>query len=484
MSTAPISLDFHRAEKAALQALPTAFEKMRALSRTEAPPSLEERRNRLTLLEKMVRDNKDAIADAICKDFGNRSKHESLTAEIFPLLAGIQHARSHLRSWMRAEGVGVHWAFLPASAKILPQPLGVIGVVAPWNYPFQLGMMPLACAMAAGNRVLLKPSELTPNLAQLTAELIAKTFDANVVHVVNGGPELAEVFCKLPFDHLVFTGSTRLGHVVMRAAAENLTPVTLELGGKSPTVIQADYPLDLAMDRVLSGKLFNAGQTCIAPDYLMVPTGREQAVIDSAKALVALKYPTLEDNPDYTSIVNDRHYARLQGYLAEARSKGAQVTEINPANEVLPPDKRKMAPTIVVGATDDMQVMQDEIFGPILPIVTYNSLDEAIAYINARPRPLALYYFDRDGDRVEHMLQRTTSGGVCINETVMHFAQDNLPFGGVGPSGMGAYHGKHGFDAFSHRKAVFLQSRINGAGMLSPPYGPKIEKLLRFLIGT
>lgn len=463
--------------------LRTSFQRMHQLSRSEPPPTVAERRARLDKLEQVVRANQQAIADACNADFGARSRHETLLADIFPTLAGLKHTRKHVAAWSKPRRVPVHWAFQPGSAKVLPQPLGVIGIIAPWNYPVQLALSPLVAALAAGNRAIIKPSELTPKTSQLLADMMAQAFDPSVVTVAQGGVEVAEAFSRLPFDHILFTGSTRVGAMVMRAAAENLTPVTLELGGKSPAVVADEFPLELAAERVMAGKLLNAGQTCIAPDYVLVPKGKSQEFIAACQKVVARTRPTLRDNPDYTAVVNDRQYARLRSWLQDAVAKGAQVTEINPAGETFPADLHKMPPTLVTGATEAMTLMQEEIFGPVLPILEHNGTDDAIAYINARPRPLALYYFDRDGGRIGDVMQRTVSGGATVNDTILHIAQEELPFGGVGPAGMGAYHGQKGFDTFSHLKGVFFQSRINGAFLMNPPYGKPLEKLVSILAG-
>ncbi|MBI5609542.1 MAG: aldehyde dehydrogenase family protein, partial [Deltaproteobacteria bacterium] len=356
-------------------------------------------------------------------------------------------------------------------------------ILAPWNYPVQLALAPLVCALAAGNRVIIKPSEFTPRTSELLARMVGEAFAPDHVQVVQGGPDIAEALCRLPLDHILFTGSTRVGHAVMKAAAENLVPVTLELGGKSPVIVHPSFPLDKAAERILIGKLLNAGQTCIAPDYVLVPRGQIPPLVQAFQTVLARLRPTLAASPDYCSIVNDRQFTRLQGYLSEARAGGAQVVELNPGNESFDPATRKMAPALVIGASDAMAVMQDEIFGPILPLVEYDTLDGAIAYVNARPRPLALYYFDRDSGRAATVIDRTTSGGATINDTILHIAQEGLPFGGVGPAGMGAYHGKVGFDTFSHCKGVYYQSRVNAIGLMNPPYGKPIERLLKVLVG-
>ena len=458
---------------------------MKAAGRKGGAPSFEERIRSLEKLERAVLARKQAIAEAIARDFGNRSKHESMVSEVFLVLGAIKHAKTHLRDWMEPEEREVGFVFLPASVELRPQPVGVVGIISPWNYPVQLALSPLVGALAAGNRAMIKPSELVPETGALLHDLIAETFPADQVTVVTGGPEVGEEFSRLPFDHLVFTGSTRVGKLVMRAAAENVVPVTLELGGKSPTIVGPDFSARTAAERIMAGKLFNAGQTCIAPDYVLVPAGTRDAFVDACKEAVAKMYPTLEKNPDYTSIVNDAHYARLRGYVEDAKTRGARVVELNPANEDLEAAKasRKLVPTLVLDPSDEMLVLGEEIFGPILPIKTYQTLDEAIAYVNDRPRPLALYFFSHDKAAIDKVLSDTISGGVTVNETMLHVAQDDLPFGGVGPSGMGAYHAKEGFDSFTKKKPIFRQARLNTTGLLRPPYGKTVDRLLKFLVG-
>jgi acyl-CoA reductase-like NAD-dependent aldehyde dehydrogenase len=403
-------------------------------------------------------------------------------SEVFLVLGAIKHAKAHLRDWMDPEDRETSFVFLPARVQLVPQPVGVVGIISPWNYPVNLALSPLVGVLAAGNRAMIKPSELVPETAALLRDLVAETFPADQVTVVTGGPELGEAFSRLPFDHLVFTGSTRVGKIVMRNASENLVPVTLELGGKSPALLGADFNARVAAERIMAGKLFNAGQTCIAPDYAFVPSGARDAFVEACKAAVAKMYPTLAANADYTSIVNERHRARLQGYVDDAKARGARLIELNPAGEPFD-GARKMAPTIVLDPTEEMLVMQEEIFGPILPVRTYEKIDEAIDYINDHPRPLALYYFSYDSASTERVLTQTISGGVTINETMLHITQDDLPFGGVGPSGMGHYHAREGFDTFTKKKAVFRQARLNTTGLLRPPYGKTVDRLLKLLIG-
>jgi coniferyl-aldehyde dehydrogenase len=467
------------------ETLQKALTGMRDAQRKAGSPSYEERIRTLEKLEHALLARKGAIVEAISRDFGNRSKHESLMSEVFLVVGAIKHAKAHLRDWMEPEEREVGWVFLPASVEVRPQPVGVVGIISPWNYPVQLALSPLVQALAAGNRVMIKPSELVPETAALLHDLVAETFPEDQVTVITGGPEVGEAFCHLAFDHLVFTGSTRVGKLVMKAASENLVPVTLELGGKSPTIVGPDYNAKTAAERIMAGKCFNAGQTCIAPDYVMLPAGMRDAFVDACKSAVARMYPTLEKNTDYTSIVNDKHYARLQSYVQDAKTHGARVVELNPPGEALESasGSRKLAPTLVLDPTDEMLVMQEEIFGPILPIVTYQKLDEAIGYVNDHPRPLALYFFGHDKAATDRVLNETVSGGVTVNETMLHFAQDDVPFGGIGPSGMGHYHAHEGFETFTKKKPVFRQARVNASGLLRPPYGKTVDRLLKFLLG-
>ncbi|MBT3071785.1 coniferyl aldehyde dehydrogenase [Rhodomicrobium sp. Az07] len=455
----------------------------RAAFLRDGAPSLNERRDDLKRLIAAIKENVDAIATAISADFGSRSKQESIVADTWPVVAGARNAAKHLPGWMKPKSVGVGIELLPGRGRILYQPLGVVGIVSPWNYPFQLAIAPLVAALAAGNRVMLKPSELTPRTSEFLAGFLAKLFPEEKVATVLGGPEVGAAFSALPFDHLFYTGSTEIGRRVMRAAAENLTPVTLELGGKSPCIINADADLAAACRSIAFGKLLNAGQTCIAPDYALVPKPMLGDFVAGLEAAIRALYPTLRDNPDYTSIVNARHYARIARLVDEARERGVRVVEINPAAEKLAPEARKFAPTLVVDPPADLAVMREEIFGPVLPILSYDAFDDAIAFVNARPRPLALYYFGVGTAGRDRVLARTTSGGAAVNETLLHVAAENLPFGGVGASGMGAYHGEAGFRTFSHAKSVFLQSRLNATNLLHPPYGRAADFMRKFLVG-
>ncbi len=433
------------------------------------------------LAEALVRRTDD-FTKAIAADFGHRSPHETKLADLYPVIASLRHARKHFRRWMVPRRRPIQWMFQPGTGRILYQPLGVVGIVSPWNYPVQLALSPLAGALAAGNRVMIKPSEMTPRTSVLMEDVIAQVFDPAEVAVVQGGPDVARAFTHLPFDHLLFTGSTSVGRQVMQAAADNLVPVTLELGGKSPALIAADYPVEKAAERIAVGKLFNAGQTCIAPDYVLVPRDKQDAFVAAYRDAVSKLYPTLESNPDYTAIISERHHARLRQLIADARERGAQVHEVNPGGETLDAVHRKLAPVVLTDVPDQAQAMQEEIFGPILPVVAYGEVEDACCFIGARPHPLALYLFSHDRATTERVLARTQSGGVAINDTLLHCVQEELPFGGVGPSGMGAYHGEAGFRTFSHARSVFRQARFNGAGMTKAPYGRRMNRLLSMLL--
>jgi len=455
--------------------------KQREAFARERYPSLEVRRDRLERLRKLVVENEEAVVAAICEDFGSRSAHETLLGEIVVTANGVRDALRDVARWMKPRRVPTPLTMLPGWGEVIPQPLGVVGIISPWNYPFQLAIVPVTGALAAGNRVLLKPSEHTPRTSELMARLVAKHFAEDEFAVITGDADVGRAFASTRFDHLFFTGSTPVGRLVARAAAENLVPVTLELGGKSPALFDDSADWDLVVPRLVAGKLFNAGQTCIAPDYAVVPAKRLDAFVEKLSETVARFYPTLAANPDYTAIINERHYKRITGLVADAKRKGAKVIELNPASEKFAPSKRKIAPTLLVGVTDDMAVMQEEIFGPVLPIETYQSLDAAIARIDARPRPLALYFFGEDAKREQQVIREAIAGGITINDTLWHFAHEDLPFGGVGDSGIGAYHGERSFLTFSNEKAVFHQSRFTPAGLLWPPYGSAFHALVAVL---
>jgi acyl-CoA reductase-like NAD-dependent aldehyde dehydrogenase len=462
-------------------ALSAAFERQRRARDAGAARDAEGRRAALRALEEMLRENADGLCEAIDGDFRGRSREETRLLEIFPALEGIRHARRCLARWMRPQRRPTSFWFLPGRSRVMYQPLGVVGIVVPWNYPLYLALGPAIGALAAGNRVLVKMSESAPRTGALLARLVAAKFDPEVLSVVNGGPGLARAFVALPFDHLLFTGSTAVGRQVMAAAAANLTPVTLELGGKSPAIVGRGIAIEDAAARVLFGKCLNAGQTCIAPDYALVPEERIEAFIAAARTAVASMYPRLLDNPDYTAIIDRRHRERLAAHLDEARSRGERVEVLGPATEDLSASP-KMAPVLVVNPDPGSRLMGEEIFGPILPVIPYRTLDEAIAFVNGRPRPLALYVFEHDRGAIDRVLERTVSGGVTVNETIVHIAQEELPFGGVGPSGMGEYHGRAGFETFSKRKAVFFQPRLNALKLLRPPYGARFHAIMKLLL--
>jgi len=449
----------------------------------QQPPDADKRIQALRALLKAVRGRREEFVRAISEDFGGRAREETLLLEVFPLVDAIRHTIRQLPRWMRPRAAAAGWQFLPGRARVIYQPLGVVGIIGAWNYPLLLSVSPLVSALAAGNHAMLKPSELAPRTAEVLARIIADLFPDKYVTVVTGGQETGAAFASLPFDHLLFTGSTRVGKLIMRSASENLTPVTLELGGKSPALVHSDFPAHTAAARIMVGKLYNAGQTCIAPDYVLVEAGAREEFVRLASQAATGMYPRLVDNPDFTRIVNRNHYQRLRGLVADAALKGAEMAELNPAREAVNEQNRVFPPTLLWNVNDQMTVMREEIFGPVLPVVTYRSLDEAISYINSRPRPLALYYFDNNSKRVESVLARTTSGGVTVNDTILHIAQNDLPFGGVGASGMGSYHGFDGFLTFSKKKGVFLQSRFTTLGLLRPPYGALARRVTDFLIG-
>jgi coniferyl-aldehyde dehydrogenase len=443
-------------------------------------PSHGERVAALDAVLGMIRRHRRALVETVSLDFGNRAAPETELGELMPLSNAIKHTRRHLRRWMRPQRRRADPAFWPASARVLYQPLGVVGVVAPWNYPLLLTLGPLVDALAAGNRVMLKPSELTPRTSALLKRLLNELFPDEQVAVVIGGPDVAARFSALRFDHLLFTGSTRNGRHVMAAAAAHLTPVTLELGGKSPAILCRDYPLEMAARTLAIGKLFNAGQTCVAPDYALVPIDRIDAFADAYMAATRELYPTIAGNPDYSSIIADRHHQRLLAMIEEAREGGARIVARSDAGAAA---ERKIPPVLVIGAPDASTLMREEIFGPILPIVPYDDLPQAIASINARPKPLALYCFSTDRAAIESVLRRTSSGGVTLNGTMLHVAQEDLPFGGVGASGTGAYHGRDGFMRLSHARAVLKLGRFNMSERIAAPYGKLTRLATRLLLG-
>jgi coniferyl-aldehyde dehydrogenase len=458
--------------------------KQRAAFTAAMPEPLEVRADRIDRAIALLVDHKDAFAKAVSADFGHRSIEQTLMTDIMPSVGALKHSKKHIAAWSRDEKRSPMFplGLIGARAKVVYQPKGVVGVMAPWNFPVGMVMVPMAGVLAAGNRAMIKPSEFTERVSDLLAELVPQYFAEEEMAVFTGGVEVGTAFSKLALDHLIFTGATSVGKHVMRAAADNLVPVTLELGGKSPTFVGRSANKKQAGERIALGKMMNAGQICLAPDYLLVATDQEGDVIESVKSGMAGMYPTLLGNDDYTSVVNGRNFERLQGYLADAKEKGAELIEINPAGEDFASSNgNKMPLTIVRNVNDDMKVMQEEIFGPILPVMTYDSIDQAIDYVNAHDRPLGLYYFGQDKAEEEKVLTRTISGGVTVNDVVFHNAMEDLPFGGVGPSGMGNYHGFDGFKTFSHMRAVYHQSGMD-VGKLSgfkPPYGKTTQATLK-----
>ncbi len=454
--------------------------KQKAAHIRDGIPSAEKRIEWLDKAIDLLVTHADALNDAVSSDFGHRSKDLTAFTDIAAAIGPLKHSKKHLRTWMRPEKRKPEFPLnlLGSKAHVQYQPKGVVGILSPWNFPIQLTFAPLANVFAAGNRAMIKPSEFTEATSALMKELFAKYYTEEEAAVVTGGPDIGAAFSSLAFDHMIFTGATSIGRHVMRAAADNLVPVTLELGGKSPVILGESANLEKAATRIMAGKTMNAGQICLAPDYAFVPKSKAQDFVGAAQSAVAKMYPSgLKDNDDYTSIVNQRHYERLNSYLDDAREKGAEIIEINPNDDNFSQQPHhKMAPHIILDPTDDMKVMQDEIFGPILPVKSYTDTKDAVAYVNANPRPLGLYYFGEDASERDYVINNTTSGGATINDVIFHVAQEDLPFGGVGPSGMGSYHGRDGFYEFSHRKAVYKQTGSEMLAMLRPPYGDAFRK--------
>ncbi|GLQ86639.1 coniferyl aldehyde dehydrogenase [Dyella flagellata] len=456
------------------------LQRLRLVQARDPLPDWPTRARRLRALEAALSQHREEIGAAINADFGCRPREETDMLEVFPSLSAIRHALRHGRRWMKPRRGMASLAFLPARTELRPQPLGVVGIIVPWNYPLFLAVGPLVDALVAGNRVMVKMSEFTPRFSQLFAELVARHFQPDEVIVINGDASVAQAFAALPFDHLLFTGSTAVGHHVMRSAAAHLTPVTLELGGKSPAIIGPSARFEHAVERILLGKLINAGQTCIAPDYVLLPRTELARFTATAREAATRLYPDLASNRQYASIATDRHYQRLVELRNSAVNAGARSENLSDAADR--PEQRVLTPALLVGVNDDMPVMREEIFGPLLPLVPYDTLDEAISYVASHPRPLALYLFEQDQARIDQVLARTHAGGVTLNDTIYHIAQHRLPFGGVGPSGMGGYHGEAGFRTFSHMKPVFRQARLNGVGLFNPPYGKRFWRLLEILL--
>jgi len=447
------------------------------------PEGLDVRRDRIKRTISLLVDHSEELCHAMNEDFGNRSRDQSMMTDIVGTVNFGKYCLKHMDKWSKPEKRKVQFplGLLGAKAELRYEPKGVIGILSPWNFPVNLSFSPLMQILAAGNRAMIKPSEFTEKTSEMTAELVAKYFSEEEVAVVTGSPEVAQAFSSLQFDHLVFTGSTATGRRVMEAAGRNLVPVTLELGGKSPVVLGRSADLEKAGSRIAMGKMMNAGQICLAPDYMIVPEENEDAAVAAVELGVQQQYPTLLENDDYASVVTDRHFDRLQTMVADAKEKGAEVVEVNPGNEDFSnTNSRKMPLTILRNVTDDMQAMQEEIFGPVLPVMTYKSVGEAVDYINQNDHPLGLYYFGEDAGERETVLTKTSSGGVTVNDVIFHISMEDLPFGGVGPSGIGSYHGIEGFKEFSHARSVYSQPKIDVAGLagFKPPYGDKTKKAI------
>ncbi|MEC7970226.1 MAG: coniferyl aldehyde dehydrogenase [Pseudomonadota bacterium] len=472
-------------EETSQSQMQSILDRQRAAYLAEGIVTSETRIDRLERAVRVVKKHQKAFVQAMNEDFGHRSEHQSLFTDVASSIGPLRHAQQNLKRWQKKDKRKVTpgiLALLGAKAWVEYQPLGVVGVISPWNFPVNLTFTPLAGVLSAGNRCMIKPSEYTPATSAAMAAGFAEEFDEEEIAVITGGPQTGADFSGLAFDHLLFTGATSVAKHVMRAASENLVPVTLELGGKSPVIISPKADMAPTTDALMAGKMMNAGQICLAPDYVFVPRDRMGEFVESSKRSVAKMYPTLLDNPDYTSVINARHFERINGYVDEARERGVEVVEINPADEDFRQQSaHKIAPTLLIDPPEDSAVMQEEIFGPVMPIKSYDSLDETLDYVNSHDRPLGLYYFGTDQEETQRVLNQTTSGGVTLNDVVMHVAQEDLPFGGVGPSGMGAYHGEDGFRTFSHAKAVFKQATFNPAEKLGlrPPYGDKLMGLLK-----
>lgn len=470
----------------AAQELRDVFRRQRSSFRRCASLGLKKRLEALEILLQSIINHEDAIVEAVAADFGRRSARETRLLEIFPLVDEIRYVKRNLRRWMRPRSALANWQFLPSRTKTIYQPLGVVGVIGTWNFPVLLTLSPLVNAIAAGNHVMVKPSELAPAAAEILRQMIREAFPEEYLAIVTGGPEVASAFSALPFDHLLFTGSEPVARLVMKAAAENLTPVTLELGGKSPALVHESYPMATAADRICSAKFWNAGQTCIAPDYVLVPSNRADEFVRQCERVLSKRFSRAVSNTDYTHLVSQGAWERIRDLVDDAQSKGARVLQAGSKHGDVPAGSRFFPPTLILDANDSMHVMQAEIFGPILPIVTYFSVEDAVNFINARPRPLALYYFDRNKSRITKVLDQTVSGGAAVNDCIFHFVQHQLPFGGIGPSGMGAYHGFDGFCAFSKKKGVLLQNSFVGRfldAVLKPPYTPWSDRTISFLVG-
>lgn len=461
-----------------IERLKQLFDSQKTAFGNERHRPLAKRAEDLDRLIDLCQRYSDKIVAAISEDFGVRAREETLIGEVVFVKTDAAHMKKHLRKWAKPRRVGLPLTMMPGKAEIRREPKGVAGIIAPWNYPFQLAFAPLAAALAAGCRAIIKPSELTPATSELMKTMIADAFNEDHVSVVTGGPAVGEAFTKLRWDHLFFTGSPAIGRLVALAAAENLVPTTLELGGKSPAIVLDDYPVEAAARSIAWGKLFNAGQTCVAPDYVMTANGRERQIGEAIIAAAQKQFPDASSDEAYTSIVSDRHFDRLSAMLDEASEGGAEI--LQPEHDAQAAQAaRKIPPTVVLNAAPDSRVMTEEIFGPILPVIGYPELDSATRYVTEREHPLALYVYTKDKERAQRVLDNTLSGGATVNQALLHLSVPDLPFGGIGQAGQGAYHGEQGFLAFSHERSVFSVPSWHPSKLLAPPYGKMAENLIK-----
>ncbi|MEE2525594.1 aldehyde dehydrogenase family protein [Hyphobacterium sp. HN65] len=459
-----------------IERMSAVFQAQKAAFEGERHRAYKDRIRDIDAIAALTVKHAEAIKDAAASDFGVRSRCETQLSEIAYMASAAKHTRRHLNSWMQKKKVAVPGNLKPGNAYIRREPKGVVGIISPWNYPFQLAFSPILAALAAGCRVMLKPSEFTPAMSDLMKSMLAEEFDENHVAVILGGPAVGEAFTKLPYDHLFYTGSTHVGRIVSKAAAENLTPVTLELGGKSPVIMADDFPAEKAGETLAFGKFLNAGQTCIAPDYVLTPKGKSRTVAESTIARVQKAYPDWATDEDYTAVVSDKHYERLNSMIEEARSAGAEILQAEGSD---PGNARKIAPTVVLNPPEDSRLMQEEIFGPVLPILEHDGLDDAMKRVNAKDRPLALYVYAKSKKTARSVLEGTISGGAVVNNTMLHYSVEDLPFGGVGASGSGAYHGEYGFETFTHARSVFETPVWHPSRLIQPPYGKIFDMITK-----
>lgn len=473
MTDAAIDLVQHSQQ----QKLEQVFTAQQEAFRQNTYPDVDERVENLKRLKQALLKHKKSLAQALSEDFLHRSETDTLLADVMPTVQGINYAIKKLKSWVKTDKRHVPLIFQPAQLRVEYQPLGVIGIIVPWNYPVFLSLGPLTAALAAGNRAMLKLSEFTPAANQVINNILSEAFAEDCVCVIQGEAEVAKQFSQLPFDHLMFTGSTQVGSLVMQEAAKNLTPVTLELGGKSPVIVADDVSVSFAVERILFGKCLNAGQTCVAPDYILCPEHKVAELIDELKRQFNRLYPKFEKNKDYTGIINTRQKERLESLCQQASEAGAEVIALQDGES-----EHKIPLTLLLNAPDNTRVMQEEIFGPLMPIVSYRTEQEALDYVNQRPRPLALYLITHNKALENKTVKETHAGGMCVNDTAFHVAQEDAPFGGIGPSGMGHYHGKEGFLTFSKAKTILKKGKFNSAKTIFPPYGIKVKSLLKFIL--